>query len=248
MDLNFIRDYINERKVWSLPIGVEKNSLNVHCYPFDASYITTVMSDGDSCLSFIGSMTELLGTVMRRSGTVLDAANRLENETGTLKRCASKAECAAEIAELFKLVKDRNNSYKDAIAEGAVPPTFEPYVIVINGISDLIGLLEATEKEMLSLILLKGQSLYNLAVIIGDTAKNYTAFTYEKWYKTNCSQSDGIWVGSGIDEQYQIKINRITSEMHEELTPKFGYSILKGKAVKIKLLNTDEEEELNDAF
>ena len=248
VDLSFIRDYLNERKVWSLPIGVEKNSLNVYAYPFDASYITTVVSDSDNYLSFIGSMTELLGTVMHRNGTVLDASNRLENDVGTLKRCASKAECSAAIAELFQLVKERNNTYKDAIAEGATPPAYEPYVIVINGISDLTGLLDATEKEMLSLILLKGQTLYNLAVIIGDTARNFTTFTYEKWYKTNCSQSDGIWVGSGIDEQYQIKINRITSEMHEELTTKFGYSILKGKAVKIKLLNTDKEEEANDAF
>ncbi len=248
VDLDFIKDYIDERKVWSLPIGVEKNSLNVHSYPFDTSYLTMVLSDGDQYAGFIGGLSEMIGTVLHRDGTVFDPAGRIERGSGSLKRCATKADCTAAISELFALVRDRNNSYKDAIAEGAALPVFKPYMIVINGLTDLMELLEPTDKEKLSLILLKGQPAYQIAVVIGEKARNLSAYSYEKWCKTQFSAADGIWIGSGVDEQYQFKIGRITADMHEELTPQFGYSIRKGRAVRVKLLNTDEEGTQNDGF
>ena len=183
-----------------------------------------------------------------QNGVVLDAADQIEYDTGSLRRCATKAECAAQISELFELVKDRNNSYKDAIAEGKKPPEFEDYLIVINSLSDLMDMLDDTGKEKLSLILLKGQLSYCVKVIIGSRAKNISQYVYEKWYKTHISQADGIWVGSGVDGQYQIKLGKITSDMHEELSKQFGYSIRKGKGTRVKLINLEEEESTDDEF
>ena len=56
------------------------------------------------------------------------------------------------------------------------------------------------------------------------------------------SQSDGIWIGNGVADQYYIKVNKITSEMNDEISALFGYSIVSGKATKIKLINDEGEE------
>ena len=58
--------------------------------------------------------------------------------------------------------------------------------------------------------------------------------------------TSGLWIGNGITEQYQMKANKTTSEMHEDITPEFGYSLIKGKCVKLKLLNNKAEEEEDD--
>lgn len=242
VDIDFMRDCFDQRKGWNYPIGVEKNSLNVHYYPFDASYITLVLSESDDYSDFVGGLAGTIGTLTNQSGVVLDAADRIEYDTGSLKRCVMKAECGNEVSALFDLVRDRNNSYKDAISEGKTPPEFEEYLIVINSLADLMDVLDDTGKEKLSLILLKGQLNYRVKVIIGSEAKKISQYVYEKWYKTHLSQSDGIWVGPGIDEQYQIKISKITADMHEDIGKGFGYSIRKGRGTQVKLINLDEEE------
>ena len=84
---------------------------------------------------------------------------------------------------------------------------------------------------------------YNITIIIAEQTKNISSVSYEKWYKTNVSPSDGIWVGNGITEQYYMKANKTTAEMHEDITSEFGYVLNKGKCIKIKLLNERNEDD-----
>lgn len=44
VDINFLNDYIDINHKFRIPIGVEKDSLNVHYYPFDESYINIITS------------------------------------------------------------------------------------------------------------------------------------------------------------------------------------------------------------
>ncbi len=87
---------------------------------------------------------------------------------------------------------------------------------------------------------------YNITIIIGDQSKALSSVSFEKWYKSKVSASDGVWIGSGITEQYQMKASKTTSEMHEEITSEFGYSLIKGKSTKVKLLNEKVEGDGDD--
>jgi S-DNA-T family DNA segregation ATPase FtsK/SpoIIIE len=110
-------------------------------------------------------------------------------------------------------------------------------------LSGLQSALSDEANEKLSLILEKGRTDYNITIIIGDQAKSASSYAYEKWFKSNASTSDGIWVGSGITEQYLLKANKTTSEMHDEITSEFAFSLQKGKVVKVKILKTRAEVE-----
>lgn len=101
-------------------------------------------------------------------------------------------------------------------------------------------------RERLNLILEKGDVKYNVTVIFSEQAKNITTISYDKWYKQHISSADGIWVGNGITEQYQLKPNKITAEMREEIPFGFGFAIQKGKAVKVKLLCSEKGDAEND--
>lgn len=232
----FLSEYVDNKRKLCIPIGVEKNSLNVHYYPFGLSYINMIMSTGPECHNFIADLVSLVGMHANVNGVVFDLPKTVAGDTGSFAVYTTAKDCEYQVAKLFDTVLYRNNSFKDAIEQGGEPEKFEEMFIVINSLAALRGNLTAQGVEKLSLILEKGAVAYGINIVIADQVKSISSVSFEKWYKANVSQTDGIWVGNGITEQYQMKARKTTSEMHEEITPEFGYSLIKGKCVKIKLL------------
>lgn len=246
VNVEFLCDYADTNKKLNIPVGVEKSSLNVHYYPFHSAYINMVMSAGLEYQSFVSDLTTLLGMAADVNGIVFDMPKAIGEAPGAMKVYATAKDCEDQINKLFELVLYRNNTYKDAMANGTQAEEFAPLLVVINSLSMLRTALSDQAKEKLALILEKGTTEYSINVVIADQAKNISSVAFEKWYKANVSGTDGLWIGSGITEQYQLKANKTTAEMHEEITPEFGYSLIKGKAVKLKLLNNRAEEEKNE--
>jgi len=140
----------------------------------------------------------------------------------------------------------RNNQYKDAQTNGTAYESFEQKVIMINSISELQNVLSDEGNEKLALILEKGSLDYALTFIIGEQAKSVGTMTYTKWYKSNVTGADGIWVGTGISDQYLFKVGRTTAEMRDDEENGFGFSFINGKPVKIKMLTSDIDEDNSD--
>lgn len=243
VNMDFLSDYVDANKKLNIPVGVEKNSLNVHYYPFHAAYINMIMSAGLEYQEFISDLISLIGTATEVNGIVFDMPKVVGETTGAMSVYTTAKECEDQIAKLFELVLYRNNTYKEAIENGGKVEAFDHLFVVINSLSMLKVALSDQGKEKLSLILEKGTKEYNINIVIAEQVKNISSVSFEKWYKANVSPSDGLWIGNGITEQYQMKANKTTSEMHEDITPEFGYSLIKGKCVKLKLLNNKAEEE-----
>ncbi|OCA87678.1 type VII secretion protein EssC [Bacillus sp. FJAT-27225] len=221
----------------SIPVGVEKHTLNVHAYPFDSSYITMVLAAGDEYQPFLHELSRLMADDASLDVTVLDAPQAYsDKEQGEVTYYHSLRDCEDAISALFDLVVYRNNSYKEALESGMEPEPFGLKVIVINSVTALKSLLSAEGAEKLGLILEKGEAKYNISIMIGEQSRNLSGITFDKWYKRHISGSDGIWVGSGITEQFQLKPSKTTSEMREDIPAEFGFSLQKGKSVKVKLL------------
>ena len=243
VNIDFLKEYLLSNKKLNIPIGVEKNSLNVHYYPFGSNYINMIMSAGSDYQEFIADLSVLVGTKLKFSGVIFDVPKTISSDTGALKLVNTSKECESEVSKLFDLVLYRNNTYKEASEKGVECEKFEDVLIIINSLVSLKGVLNDELNEKLSLILEKGFLDYNITVIIGEQSKAVSSVSFEKWYKSKVSPNDGIWVGNGITEQYQMKANKTTSEMHEDITSDFGYSLIKGRSVKIKLLNERTEED-----
>lgn len=236
VDEEFLADYWDENKPYNIPIGVEKNSLNVHYYSFDENYVNMIMSSGNE---YQGFLSDLLGLISNKGGlntVVFDVPKTLRRTTGNVTVYDAAADCEAEIAKLFDIVLTRNNMYKESSNKVETVNEFGHVLIIINSLNALRTALSDECKEKLALILEKGATDYHLNIIIGEQAKASSRYSFEKWYKAQFSQTDGIWIGNGIAEQYQLKASKTTAEMHEEITDEFGYSLRKGKCVKLKLL------------
>ncbi len=242
VDREFLKDYVKHDELLNIPIGVEKNSLNVHYYPFFKSYINMIMSAGNDCQDFICSLAHFVDTDYNIKGVLFDLPKTSNDELSNIKLCANSGDCEQEISNLFDTVLYRNNTYKESEENHTECERFEPYIVFINSISSLRNSLSDKGNERLSLVLEKGRTEYGITVVIADQSKSTASFSYEGWYKANVSDADGIWVGSGITEQYQIRISKASVDLRDDLTSEFGYSIKKGRCVKLKLLSGETEE------
>ncbi|MEE0863276.1 MAG: type VII secretion protein EssC [Lachnospiraceae bacterium] len=242
----FLLDYLDEKKGLNIPIGVEKNSLNVHYYPFGSSYINMVMSAGDEAKKFVVNLAGLMDKMSGIKCQFFDLPKLVETKLDSIRVYSTVKECEEQISKLFEMVLYRNNTYKDAIEMGKEIEKFDNLFIIINSITMLKDNLSDQGREKLSLILEKGSVNYNINIVIAEVAKNISTVSYEKWYKTNVSAIDGIWIGNGITEQYYLKASKNTREMHEDISQEFGYSLIKGKSVKVKVLSNTMEEDNDD--
>lgn len=244
VDVAFLKDHLPAKANRGVPVGVERGSLNVHCYPFFDRYITMVTSNGSAYQNFLASLSVLMGSEMSLNGTVFDVLRTIPEDTGALKQISSARDCEEEVDRLFDISVQRNNLYKDSSADRKT--CFEPLMVVINGLGALKGALSETGREKLELILEKGSADYGITVIIGEQASAISSVSFERWYKTHILATEGIWIGNGVTEQYQMKASKTTAEMYEEITAEFGYSFIQGKTTKIKILSAGTEEDDED--
>ena len=244
VDVEFLSEYVDTKKPLDIPVGVEKSTLNVHFYPFGDAYITPVMSAGNEYQSFMSDLASLLDGPCGSNGVFFDVPDSSgEQQYKNFTVCKYVQDCENEVAKLFELVLYRNNTYKEALERGEKPEAFDNIVVLIDSLTSLRSTLSDEGKEKLALILEKGTLNYNITIVISDTVKAVSGIAFERWYKTHIDQANGIWIGNGIAEQYQLKPAKLTSEMRAECEAGFGYSIKRGKACKIKLLNTKQEEQ-----
>ena len=244
VNMDFLSEYIEDDTGMNIPIGVEKNTLSVHYYPFGNQYINLVLSNAGESQIFITDLTMFIGSIPRLNGVVLDPSQRIK-DSGNLHLYSGIKDSAEALTPIFELFRDRNNTYKEALESGEKCAPFDQYVIIINGLSSLKAELDDTAKEQLGLILERGSKNYNITIIISDQVKALSSYAYEKWFKQQITPGNGIWIGNGFTEQYQLKANKTTAEMREETPSGFGFSLIDGICKKIKLLS-EQEENSND--
>lgn len=238
VDLQFIEPYVIKKSL-SIPIGVETASLEVNNFDFSKNYISFVQSEGREFDVFISALSSVTSTLSGIDTVLLDPSNAVKDCATSVEHLTTKKDVSTAVEKLFDVVLERHNSIKEALESDASCPEYPVVLYIISSLKDLQEQLTEEQSEKLDLILEKGSTKLNVFIVISEISKNVSSFNYEKWYVANVSQSDGIWIGSGVADQYYIKLNKTTSEMNEEISTLFGYSINSGKATKIKLINDE---------
>ena len=241
VDIDFMSEANDMSKDGKFPIGVEKSTLDIHYYSFVTKYINLVISAGYEYRDFINAMCQLIEKNTSIRPIIIDPVKAISVKESSVSR--STKECEEAIDGLFDIVLYRNNTYKEAIENGTQCAEFEQKYVVISSLNVLLSNIDDEHMQKLNLILEKGSNEYNLSIILGDQVKSFTQISYEKWYKTNLSTADGIWIGDGITEQYLIKASKTTNEMHQAIGPEFGYSFVNGKCTKLKVLGINKGED-----
>ncbi|THF73921.1 type VII secretion protein EssC [Cohnella fermenti] len=225
VDLDYLAERIKLEQEPRLPVGVEKSSLSLAYYPFRQSYISLVLSQNNDNPDFIRGIEEVIAAQGSSEIVALDP----ERQT--------VSELEQKVAGLFYTLVARNNEYKDALERGDPPPSFGQLSCLIYSLSGVLSVISGDCQDKLKVLLEKGIAAYRVSVILCDSASKLSSCSYENWFKANVSTSDGIWLGNGIADQYQLKLAKTTSELYQEIGDEFGYVVVKGKPILIKLLS-----------
>jgi S-DNA-T family DNA segregation ATPase FtsK/SpoIIIE len=238
----FLMSYVQDRTSLKIPIGVEKNSLEVHYYDFGLSLVTLVLSAGSDHIGFASALAKLLSNACNLGVTVLDVPGTCKEKDLKIAYHSRIADVEAAINDFYVIAVQRNNVYKEAAEKGEATPKFERKIVIINSYSALREPISDESAEKLSLVLEKCESYYGLTIIIAETVKNISGFSFETWYKKHITQQDGIWIGDGLADQFQLKVSRRTSDAQDVTDAQFGFSVVNGNAALLKVLSLDQEE------
>lgn len=235
-----------------IPVGVEKDSLEIAYYDFTDASVNLVLSVNEEWRQF----TEALSLFIARQygvRTMLFSPSGtppLQSANDNLQRFSNMAESVAAAHEIYDMVLTRNNEYKDKLANGNTLPSFDPVFVVIQSMSTLKALLDRyvpddgesseaaddTPINRLQVAMEKCNSAYNVFFIVAENFHSLTPFTVENWYREHINGNNGLWIGGGINSQYRLNISRKPWDFDSEIETPFGFVVNKATATQVKFL------------
>lgn len=210
--------FVNLQQV---PVGVNKETLAISTINLAATGMYTITGeDISSSTQFLESWMKLLQSRDGIKCNIIDANNILnKNNLGDIK-----------CSDADQLENTLNEIYED---------TKSVHIFMILNINSILNKLNVTDKGRITGLLDKVKSKTNVKIIIVDTIDNIKTISYEPWFKTNVSLSEGIWLGNGIANQFTLKVTTSSRVLRAEVETNFGYVITKGKAALTKWITEE---------
>lgn len=222
VNYNYFANNINSLE--EVPIGIDKEELNTFTYDFSSKEISLVLGQEIPILkSFINELTRVLSKINTVKLLVIDTENIIKQSTDTLIYKDGFEELINHLhANLKELLQ---NNLK--------------VVCIIVGVDSLMSKLNQESKNKLCELLDKSSTI---KFIFADMAIKIKKIEFEKWYKDNTINTNGIWIGNGLANQYSIIVNKVIGQYRDEIQNNFGYAIINGKPTFLKILESDKNE------
>ena len=215
---DLLKKYITDLS--TLPIGVESKTLGVHRFNFlKYPFVPIGTKLLEESAGFVKELMKVLSYTKNAQAVLVDGEQFIQSN--------GKAEFARFQKILQTAKKDAN------------------IACVFYGLDRFLSTLEDPDGTM-SEILSKAAELGNVAIIAIDTANKLKNHEYDSWYKAYSNEENGIWLGSGVNDQYLVNINLSLRERNNNCGLAFGYSANPKRAVEIKVVglrNSEDGEE-----
>ena len=207
-----IKDYY--KNINTLPLGISKDNLQVFCYNLEKHFTTLVTSKNiENAVNYVSELISILRRDSKNIVITLDAEKLIQIQD-------------KELENNYNLLLDlimKNKREKQNV------------ICFIIGIDKFINNLEKGQSDFKE-ILSKTNSLGNFYFILVDNITRFKNHEFEDWYKTYVTNDSGIWVGSGVDDQYLINITSNRKKIDNNCGQSYGYIISQGDYKLIKLI------------
>ena len=214
VSLESMKKYITDMS--ELPIGIERDNLEIYKYDFTKRRITIISSKNiEDSLRLSKYLIEEIKLIKNMELFVIDAENIFKTNKKDLEK---------EYARL-SIRLNQNNKL--------------PFVCMILGLDKFINNLDSLDTEFYEM-LKKGEDNPNGIFIIVENVTKAKNHEYDDWYKNYITKEDGIWVGNGLDDQYLFDL--ISSKnIINNCGLSYGYAIKSGQEKIIKLIGIKDK-------
>lgn len=214
-----VENYISDLR--NVPVGIRKDTLEISTFNFARNPISLIAAQDSTMLDkFIPSLAQVIQKINNIELYILDPNESIKDKTTFKNYYGSNY-----IDSLNKLEEVANNN------------NGKGNVFLIFGFDSLNNNLSTDDKNKLKKILNEIKSKTNIRIILADGVSKLKSLEYEDFYRSNVQAIYGIWVGSGITDQFTIKSSTYTKETRSQIENNFGYNVDRGIAKLIKILD-----------
>ena len=225
---DFVKQSINSLE--NVPIGIKKNGLEIEKYDFTAYPSTNISSNKlENMELFIGNLLNVLSKINNLKITLIDPQMVFSKFKSIFTQYINE-DFDDNIEKINKDLESENKNGRT--------------LLIIYGVEKTASKL--SNQDILEEISDKIKKSENANLILVDAARKLKALDYETWYSSITTNSDGIWIGKGMDDQSVFSISAITKEMSKKYGNNFGWCIKDQEAELIKLLDFDEKGDLKN--
>ncbi len=216
-----VEDVLYEMKdLTTIPIGIERNTLEVYVYDFTINKINLIISNYiSSHIYFIYALVKELILNENVSVNVIDALNIYKANYDGVGVFTGNFDNV--IGQIFNILQtEKKADYKT--------------VYIMIGVSVLKDKLSQDYKEVYEKIFTDVNKYENSIFIFADDNASLKKIQVDEWYRNNVDNSYGIWLGDGAGDQMAISIATLSFEDKKVAFPFIAYPIFKGNHMIIK--------------
>ncbi len=232
-----------------VPIGIEKDSLNVRTIDIKNQIATLISSLRiDNTKKMLASLLYEITTLKRKVVFVFDAERLLKDEKVTSYCKYYNTSLEKNLATFGSVVDQLNDIYTKSDFDIESIINYEDIVCVFVGIEKLKTILGDKFNTLFVDKIEASKKLQKFNYIFVDTVDVFKKMEYDLWYKSVVNSSRGIWIGNGIAEQNLFRLTVSSRNLQNVLPDGFGYDIVSGNPCLVKLIEVYEQEDEYDTL
>lgn len=137
---------------------------------------------------------------------------------------------------ILRYLNDSINLYNQNNQSKSIFSNRKRVMCTIIGINSFKNKLSSEKQKDFEKIFTIGSELDVINYIIIDTNDKLKNFEYEYWYKSNHNNSECIWLGNGLADQFSINITNRIAEMKKDVPNNFCFVVRKGRVSFVKFI------------
>ena len=224
----------------TIPFGIYKESLNIASLNCSKNYSTIISSNDIS--EYKDLIVQMAKIYRKASNLIIIDCLEFFTEGTVLDSVLINKNYEEEISKLLETLSEQYVKFKDANYDKAAISDIPVTTIYLSGLSGILSKLSTDKRnEFTSAInMIKEMGKYHIVLI--DNSEKIKQQLYEGWFKEAIDNSNGLWIGSGVLDQYAIKLAINPRELRSELKSSFAVIVNKGKPYVIKYIGGIENE------
>ena len=236
-----IKDSLN--KTEELVIGLDKETLEVETFDFHKNYATMVTSmDLELTNKFINPLINQLIYSSKTSILVINTESddyHIDTENRQYYEYIDH-NFDDIFTRLNTFVKNQNEAYKANNYSKSIFAGKKGIACVIIGIDSFKNKLSPENKSVFGDLFMNAKELGIIDFILVDSVDKFKKIELETWYKNSINNTNGIWIGNGINEQFSLKISQKIPAMKEDVPNNFCFVVERGKPSYVKYVENFE--------
>lgn len=238
VSINDLSTYLG--RLDSIPFGIFKESLDIATLNCEKNYSTII--SGNDVTEYKSFINQVYDIYKHASDVVVIDGIEMFEEESIDKAFLINKNFEENINPLLESMSNVYVKYRDSNYDKSVLSSERKCTIFLSGITNILSKMSLDkQKEFTSaLSMIKDTGIYHLVII--DNADKIKQQLYENWFKTAIDNSNGVWLGSGVLDQYALKLALNPRELRGELGNAFAVIVIKGKPYIIKYIGGIDDE------